>query len=90
MENTHLCRLTLSCILLWKESLWVLKKGTDTVQENHYLVTNHHAPTKNVPFPSHNHLADARAIIKVKGHPHQWLAGGYDLEIGHFLRWLVW
>ena len=24
-----------------------------------------------------------QAIIKVKGHQHQWLAGGYDLEIGH-------
>ena len=27
-------------------------------------------------------LADARVIIKVKGHQHQWLADGYDLEIG--------
>ena len=25
-----------------------------------------------------------RVIIKVKGHQHRWLAGGYDLEIGHF------
>ena len=25
-----------------------------------------------------------RVIIKVKGHQYQWLAGGYDLEIGHF------
>ena len=29
-------------------------------------------------------LAGARAIIKVSGHQHRWLAGGYDLEIGHF------
>ena len=28
--------------------------------------------------------APARVIIKVKGHLHQWLAGGYHLEIGHF------
>ena len=28
-------------------------------------------------------LAGARAI-KVSGHQHRWLAGGYDLEIGHF------
>ena len=28
--------------------------------------------------------ADARAITKVLGYQHQWLAGGYDLEIGHF------
>ena len=27
-----------------------------------------------------------RAIIKVKGHQHQWLAGGYDLEIEQFLE----
>ena len=50
--------------------------------------------SKNVLFLGHNHLlttgtddpslADARAIIKVKGHQYQWLAGGYDLEIGHF------
>ena len=52
--------------------------------------------SKNVLFPGHNHLlttggddntlivADARAIIKVSGHHHWWLAGGYDLEIGHF------
>ena len=25
-----------------------------------------------------------RPIIKMKGHQHWWLAGGYDLEIGHF------
>ena len=29
-------------------------------------------------------LAGAQAIIKVSGHQHQWLAGGYDLEIGQF------
>ena len=26
-------------------------------------------------------LADAQAVIKVSGHQHRWLAGGYDLEI---------
>ena len=49
---------------------------------------------KNVLFPGHNHLlttgvdypslAGAQTIIKVSGHQHQWLAGGYDLEIGQF------
>ena len=29
-------------------------------------------------------LAGARVITKVSGHQHLWLAGGYDLEIGHF------
>ena len=28
--------------------------------------------------------AGALAIIEVSGHQHWWLAGGYDLEIGHF------
>ena len=44
--------------------------------------------SKNVLFAGHNHLltigADARVVIKVSGHQHQWLAGSYDLEIGHF------
>ena len=31
-------------------------------------------------------LAQVRVIIKVKGYQYQWLAGGYDLEIGHFLE----
>ena len=28
-------------------------------------------------------LAGTLAIIKVSGHQHRWLAGGYDLEIRH-------
>ena len=49
------------------------------------------ATSKNVPFPSDNHLqttgADdpsltgSQVIIKVLGHQHWWLAGGYDLEM---------
>ena len=42
--------------------------------------------SKTVLFPGHNHLlttAGARAIIKVKGYQHQWLAGAYDLENRH-------
>ena len=31
-----------------------------------------------------------RVIIKLKGHQHRWLAGGYDMEIGHFQRWIAW
>ena len=51
------------------------------------------ATSLNVLFPGHNHLlttgtddplsAGAQAVIKVSGHQYQWLAGGYDLEIGH-------
>ena len=55
--------------------------------------------SKNVLFPGHNYLlttgaddltlliiaqASTVVIIIVKGHHHRWLAGGYDLEIGHF------
>ena len=52
------------------------------------------AISKNALFPGHNHLlttgtgdpslAGAQAIIKVLGHQYRWLAGGYDLEIGHY------
>ena len=37
----------------------------------------------------HITLAGPWAIIKVKGHQHLWLAGAYDLEIGHFWRWIA-
>ena len=57
-------------------------------------VTTILATSKNVRFPGHSHLfttsiddpsiAGAQAIIKVSGHQYLWLAGGYDLEIGHF------
>ena len=50
--------------------------------------------SKTVLFPGHNHLlttdiddpslAGSRVIIKVYGHQYRWLAGWYDLEIGHF------
>ena len=59
-----------------------------------HQVTTILATSKNVLFQGHNHLlttgtdncslADAQVIIKVSGHQQQWLAGGYDLEIGHF------
>ena len=58
------------------------------------------ATSKNVRFPGHNHLlttgtdntlftliitlAFTQAMIKVSNHQYRWLAGGYDLEIGHF------
>ena len=64
---------------------------TDTIRQ----ITTMLATFKNVLFPGHSHLywwpftltitrAPVRVIIKVKGHQHWWLAGGYDLEIGHF------
>ena len=52
------------------------------------------ATSKNVLFPGHSHLlttgtddpslAGAQQIIKASGHQYLWVAGGYDLEIGHF------
>ena len=58
------------------------------------------ATSKNVLFPGHIHLlttdtedpslAGAQAIIKVSGHQYRWLAGGYNLDIGHFQKWLTW
>ena len=61
----------------------------DTVHQ----VTTTLATSKIVWFPSPNHLlttgtddpllAGVWAIIKVLGDQHCWLAGGYDLEIGH-------
>ena len=59
---------------------------------------------KYVLFPGHNHLlttsadestlviarASVRVIIKVKGHQYWWLAGGYNLKIGHCYRWIAW
>ena len=29
-------------------------------------------------------LSPGWAMIKVSGHRHRWLAGGYDVELGHF------
>ena len=34
-------------------------------------------------FPLGKKALGVRAIIKMSGHQHWWLAGGYDLEIGH-------
>ena len=54
------------------------------------------ATSKNVLYPGHNHLPTTGtddplltgtwAIIKATGHQYRWLAGGYNLEIGHFLE----
>ena len=52
------------------------------------------ATSTNFIFSGHNlllttgtddpSLAGVSVIIKVSGHQYQWLAGGYDLEVGHF------
>ena len=48
---------------------------------------------ENILFPGYNHLLTTGVddpIIKVSGHQYQWLAGDYDLEIGHFQGWIAW
>ena len=55
-----------------------------TAHKSHILqVTSMLAASKIVLF------LGTRVIIKVSGHQYWWLAGGYDLEIGHFYKWLV-
>ena len=83
-------------------NIWRVKSTWVTGHESHYPPGNPHAShlLKCVLFPGHNHPAnpgtDDQTIWvspkskSVKGHQYRWLAGGYDLEIGHFLRWLAW
>ena len=66
------------------------KKKTNTIHH----ITTMLATSNNDLFSGHCHLlnistddpslAFTRAINKVSGYHCQWLAGGYDLEIGHF------
>ena len=54
------------------------------------------ATSRKVLYPGHNHLLTTVTDDQtfglsperqlVKGHRSQWLAGGYDLEIGHFIE----
>ena len=94
----------LHCILPRKMRLFKMFNTAQTKNTIHQ-VTTMLAASKNVLFPSHNHPADhwdwwpftliitlagTWAIIKVSGYQYQWLAGGYDLEIGHFKKWPAW
>ena len=66
-----------------------------------YQVTTMLATSKHVLFPGHNHLltngTDDQTTFwlspehqRVKGPQPWWLAGGNDLGIGHFQKWLAW
>ena len=67
---------------------------------NIHQVTTMLATSKYVLFSDHNHLlatgsddpslAGATTVMKVLSHQYLWLAGGYELEIGHFQKWLAW
>ena len=85
-------------------TLNVTTVSSDSVQKaTSHQVTTMLATSKNVLFTGHNHLlstgtddstliitlAHAQAIIKVSGNQYRWLAGGYNLEIGHFYKWLA-
>ena len=69
----------------------VLMVGPSHCTKKQHPPGNHHASHFQkcpIKFPGHNHLLttdidDPILIIKVKGHQYRWLAGGYDLEIGH-------
>ena len=84
-----------SCIIF--KQYFITLGNTCTVytgQRKHYPPANHHAIYLEKCSISglYNHLlatsADDPSLIiaraLVKGHQHQWVAGGYDLEIGHF------
>ena len=53
--------------------------NTDNSSSYLYYITLN----KTSRYPQGNNHG-ARAIIKVLGHQYKWLAGGYELEIGHF------
>ena len=50
------------------------------------ILSEKHLLTTGTDDPS---FAGPRAIIKMLGHQHRWLADGYDLEIGHLLKWFA-
>ena len=70
--------------------------SANTEQKKHTIhqVTTMLSTSTNVLFPGHNHLLTSGTDDptlwlsperqQVKGQQHRWLAGGYDLEIGHF------
>ena len=72
-------------------SAYVVRGNTLLKKATIHQVTTMLATSKNVQFPGHNLLTTSVWLIaKVSGHQYQWLAGGYDLEVGHFQKWLAW
>ena len=69
------------------------QQPTDATHSTKKPLSTTLSTSKNVLFPGHNHLltigtddpslTGTQAIIKVSSDQHRWLAGGYDLEIGH-------
>ena len=83
------------CIPVCYKLINVITEQKATIHQ----VTTMLATSKNVLFPGHNHLlintgtvwpdtliitlAGTWAMIKVSSHQYRWLAGGYNLEVGH-------
>ena len=77
------------------EQIWTACDDVTAQKATIHQATTMLATSENVLFPGHNHLLATGAddptliivqvlawmIIKAKGHQHQWLAGGYGLEI---------
>ena len=78
--------LHLSSDRLWNNSVQI---DCYEFQLRHWTIINFPLLEQNNPILLGS-LAGAQAVIKVSGHQHRWLAGGYDLEIGHFQKWLAW
>ena len=55
-----------------------------TAQKSHYPPGNRHGSRFSKCDISRSLPRGAQAIIKVSGHQYQWLAGGFELEIGQF------
>ena len=72
--------------------VWILLTILNTLCKKApiHQVTTMLATSRNVAFPGHNHLlttsTDDPAQVKCSAIS----TGGYDLETGHFLKWLAW
>ena len=84
------CWANICHIMIWGKNLQITLRKNITIHQ----VTTMLATSKNVLFLGHNHLltngtddpslTGAWSIIKMSDHQYRWLAGGYDLDIGHF------
>ena len=54
-----------------------------------HQVTTMLATSKNVLFPGHNHLPTTSTDNPIQQFDYR-LSASYDLEIGHFSKWLAW
>ena len=63
-----------------KATIHQLTTISSTSEKSYFPVLTTGADTLSIAW------APARVIIKEKGHrdQHRWLAGGYEMEIGHF------